>query len=262
MRKLTFTGSTEVGKMLAARAAAPDEAGVARAGRARAVHRVRRRRSRARRQGRGPGRSSSTPARRASAPTGSSCTARSHEPFLAHACATGSASCARATAWTKGTTIGPLIDERRLAKMERHVDDAVGKGATSGARRPRLTGEASTTGTFFAPTVLTDVTPDMVIYRRRRSARSRRSSSSTTRTRRSGWPTTPTTAWPSYVYTQDMCRAIRVSEALRFGIVGINDINPTSAAAPFGGMKESGLGREGGPGHREYLDTKVIGIAL
>ena len=58
-------------------------------------------------------------------------------------------------------------------------------------------------------------------------------------------------------------RAIRVSEALRFGIVGINDINPTSAAAPFGGMKESGLGREGGPeGIVEYLDTKLIGITV
>jgi succinate-semialdehyde dehydrogenase/glutarate-semialdehyde dehydrogenase len=58
-------------------------------------------------------------------------------------------------------------------------------------------------------------------------------------------------------------RATRVAEALRFGIVGINDINPTSAAAPFGGIKESGLGREGAQeGLSEYLDTKLIGISI
>jgi succinate-semialdehyde dehydrogenase/glutarate-semialdehyde dehydrogenase len=58
-------------------------------------------------------------------------------------------------------------------------------------------------------------------------------------------------------------RAIRVAEALDFGLIGINDINPTSAAVPFGGIKESGLGREGArTGIAEYLDTKVLGIAL
>lgn len=67
----------------------------------------------------------------------------------------------------------------------------------------------------------------------------------------------------SYVYTRDLSRATRVSEALRFGIVGINDINPTGAAAPFGGVGESGLGREGGPqGIDEYLDTKLVGLVL
>ena len=62
---------------------------------------------------------------------------------------------------------------------------------------------------------------------------------------------------------RDLSRAIRVSEALRFAIVGINDINPTSAAAPFGGTKESGLGREGGrEGITEYLDTKLVGLSV
>jgi succinate-semialdehyde dehydrogenase/glutarate-semialdehyde dehydrogenase len=64
----------------------------------------------------------------------------------------------------------------------------------------------------------------------------------------------------SYVYTNDLGRATRVSEALRFGIVGINDINPTAAAAPFGGIGVSGLGREGGSdGIEEYLDVKLVG---
>ena len=67
----------------------------------------------------------------------------------------------------------------------------------------------------------------------------------------------------SYIYTNDLARAFRVSEALQFGIIGINDINPTSAAVPFGGMKESGLGREGGQeGIAEYLETKLVGISV
>ena len=67
----------------------------------------------------------------------------------------------------------------------------------------------------------------------------------------------------SYVYTRDISRAMRMFEALRFGIVGINDINPTAAAAPFGGMKESGLGREGGrEGIAEYLETKLGGFSV
>ena len=66
-----------------------------------------------------------------------------------------------------------------------------------------------------------------------------------------------------YVYTRDISRGMRVFEALRFGIVGINDINPTAAAAPFGGMKESGLGREGGrEGIAEYLETKLGGFSV
>jgi succinate-semialdehyde dehydrogenase/glutarate-semialdehyde dehydrogenase len=67
----------------------------------------------------------------------------------------------------------------------------------------------------------------------------------------------------SYEYTRDLSRAWRMAEALEYGMVGVNDINPTSAAVPFGGVKESGLGREGArAGIDEYLDTRVVGIAL
>ncbi|RZV40959.1 MAG: aldehyde dehydrogenase family protein, partial [Acidimicrobiales bacterium] len=66
-----------------------------------------------------------------------------------------------------------------------------------------------------------------------------------------------------YVYTKDLSTALRAVEGLRFGIIGVNDVNPTSAAVPFGGMKDSGLGREGGhEGIAEYLETKTAGIAL
>jgi len=163
----------------------------------------------------------------------------------------------------EGVTIGPLIDEGALDKMDEHVSDAVGKGATLVCGGQRLTGEAYDAGTFFAPTVLTDVTPEMVIYREETFG-----------------PIAPVIIFDdedevikmandtdyglaAYLYTKDISRAIRVSEALRFAIVGVNDINPTSAAAPFGGIKESGLGREGGQeGIVEYLETKLVGISV
>ena len=67
----------------------------------------------------------------------------------------------------------------------------------------------------------------------------------------------------AYVYTRDIARAMRMFEGLNFGIIGINDINPASAAAPFGGMKDSGLGREGSrEGIAEYLETKVGGFSI
>ena len=162
-----------------------------------------------------------------------------------------------------GTTIGPLIDEGALAKMDEHVTDAVSKGARLVVGGKRLTGERFGSGTFYAPTVLTDVTPEMLIYREETFG-----------------PIAPVIVFDdedevirmandtsyglaAYLYTKDLSRALRVSEALRFAIVGINDINPTSAAAPFGGMKESGLGREGGQeGITEYLETKLVGISI
>jgi succinate-semialdehyde dehydrogenase/glutarate-semialdehyde dehydrogenase len=67
----------------------------------------------------------------------------------------------------------------------------------------------------------------------------------------------------AYVYTRDISRAMHFFERLRFGIIGINDINPTAASAPFGGMKESGLGREGArEGIAEYLETKLGGFSI
>jgi succinate-semialdehyde dehydrogenase/glutarate-semialdehyde dehydrogenase len=67
----------------------------------------------------------------------------------------------------------------------------------------------------------------------------------------------------SYVYTQNLGLAMKLFEGLNFGIVGINDINPTSAAAPFGGNKESGIGREGASeGIHEYLETKLGGFSI
>jgi succinate-semialdehyde dehydrogenase/glutarate-semialdehyde dehydrogenase len=164
---------------------------------------------------------------------------------------------------TEGVTVGPLIDEPALAKMQRQVADAVAKGASVEVGGERIMTDGLDAGCFFAPTLLTGVTPEMEIYREETFG-----------------PVAPVIVFDdedeavamandtdyglaSYVYTKDLARAFRVMERLRFGIVGVNDINPTSAAAPFGGMKESGLGREGGrEGILEYLDTKLVGIAI
>jgi succinate-semialdehyde dehydrogenase/glutarate-semialdehyde dehydrogenase len=160
---------------------------------------------------------------------------------------------------TDGVTVGPLIDNAALDKMAAHVEDAVDRGASLVCGGKRIPG----TGCFWEPTLLTDVTPEMRIYREETFG-----------------PIAPVVTFDdddqaiamandtnyglaSYVYTRDLSRAVRTAEALQFGMVGINDINPTSAAVPFGGIKDSGLGREGArQGLDEYLDTKVCGIAL
>jgi succinate-semialdehyde dehydrogenase/glutarate-semialdehyde dehydrogenase len=162
-----------------------------------------------------------------------------------------------------GISIGPLIDADALNRMERQVADAVSKGAVVELGGSRLSGTGVDDGYFYAPTVLTGVTPDMDIYREETFG-----------------PIAPVVVFDdedeviamandtnyglaSYVYTQSLARAFRVAEELRFGMVGVNDINPTSAAAPFGGVKESGVGREGArEGLMEYLETKLVGIAI
>ncbi len=163
----------------------------------------------------------------------------------------------------KDVSIGPLINQAAIDKMTAQVSDAVGKGARATTGGERLKGAGLDGGFFFAPTVLTGVTPEMRVYREEtfgpigaicrfeNEAEVIRAANDT----RYGLA--------AYVYTRDISRALRVSEALKVGMVGINNINPTSAAAPFGGVKESGLGREGArEGVFEYLDTRLVGISV
>lgn len=162
-----------------------------------------------------------------------------------------------------GVSIGPLINGAALEKMQDQVADAVAKGAQVTTGGERLAGGDMSAGHFFAPTVLTGVTPEMKIYREETfgpiGAICRFDSED--EVIRAANDTRYGLA--AYVYTRDLSRALRVTEALKFGMVGINDINPTSAAAPFGGVKESGLGREGASeGIMEYLDAKLVGISL
>jgi succinate-semialdehyde dehydrogenase/glutarate-semialdehyde dehydrogenase len=159
--------------------------------------------------------------------------------------------------------IGPLVNSAALEKVSRQVSDAVERGALLITGGCRLVENGLDKGWFYAPTVLSGVNQDMIIYREETFG-----------------PVAPIIPFKSenevitmandtryglaaYVYTRDISRAMRMFEGLNFGIIGINDINPTSAAAPFGGIKESGLGREGGQeGITEYLETKLGGFSI
>jgi succinate-semialdehyde dehydrogenase/glutarate-semialdehyde dehydrogenase len=159
--------------------------------------------------------------------------------------------------------IGPLVNQAAVEKVDRQVKDAIDGGATLHCGGRRLDENGLGRGCFYAPTLLSNVNPDMLIYREETFG-----------------PVAPVITFDddddilamandthyglaAYVYTRDLSRAIRTFEGLQFGIIGINDINPTSAAAPFGGMKESGLGREGArEGIEEYLETKLAGISV
>jgi succinate-semialdehyde dehydrogenase/glutarate-semialdehyde dehydrogenase len=261
VRKLTFTGSTEVGQQLAARAAATMKRVSLELG------------------GHAPFLvfEDADPVRAAKGAslvkflnTGQACICPNriyvqrgiYDRFV-------SALCERVAALRAGpgldpkSGIGPLIDADALAKMERQVADARAQGAEVLTGGERLIGAGLDEGYFYAPTVLAGVTPEMQIYREETFGPIAAVLPFDDEREVIKAANDTTYGLASYVYTQDISRAVRVSEALRFGIVGINDINPTAAAAPFGGSKESGLGREGGAqGLDEYLEDKLVGLSV
>jgi succinate-semialdehyde dehydrogenase / glutarate-semialdehyde dehydrogenase len=163
----------------------------------------------------------------------------------------------------EGVGIGPLVDEAAVEKVERQVDDAVEKGARLLSGGGRLSEGDLAAGRFFAPTVVADVDESMVIYREETFGPVAALIPFDDEDEAVQRANDTEYGLASYVYTTDLGRAVRVSEALRFGIVGVNDINPTAAAAPFGGVGTSGLGREGGAqGIDEYLDVKLVGLVV
>jgi succinate-semialdehyde dehydrogenase/glutarate-semialdehyde dehydrogenase len=159
----------------------------------------------------------------------------------------------------KGVVIGPLIDDKAVAKVESHIADAVAKGArvVTGGKRHALGGR------FFEPTVLTEVDPSMRIsneetfgpvaplYRFKDEAEAIRMANDTE------------FGLASYFYARDLARVWRVAERLEYGMVGINTGMISTAVAPFGGVKESGLGREGSHfGIDEYLEVKYLCMGI
>jgi succinate-semialdehyde dehydrogenase / glutarate-semialdehyde dehydrogenase len=162
-----------------------------------------------------------------------------------------------------GVRIGPLVNDAALAKVDRQVRDAVAKGAELIAGGRRMTENGLERGFFYAPTILAKVTADMAIYREETFGPVAPIISYNDTDDLLAMANDTSYGLASYVYTRDLKNAFTLFEGLRFGIVGINDINPTSAAAPFGGMKESGLGREGAiEGLDEYLETKLGGFSI
>ena len=162
-----------------------------------------------------------------------------------------------------GVTVGPMIDEAALQKAQEHVDDAVAKGATILCGGSRLVEGEYAKGTFFAPTVLANATHEMKIAHEETFGPV--APIFTFETEEEAIANANNTAFglASYIFTRDGSRMFRVAERLDYGIVGINDAMPTVAQAPFGGVKESGVGREGGKyGIEDYLDYKFLSLQL
>ena len=158
-----------------------------------------------------------------------------------------------------GITVGPLIDANAVEKVEAHIEDALAKGAriVVGGKRHALG------GLFFEPTVLADVDSSMRItneetfgpvaplFRFQDEAQAIRMANDTE------------FGLASYFYARDLGRVWRVAEGLEYGMVGINTGLISTAIAPFGGVKESGLGREGSKyGVEEYLEVKYLCMGL
>ncbi|MBC9821444.1 NAD-dependent succinate-semialdehyde dehydrogenase [Terrabacter sp. MAHUQ-38] len=159
----------------------------------------------------------------------------------------------------EGVDVGPLVDEKARDKVSALVDDAVSKGAKVLVGGTAPDGD----GWFYEPTVLADVPTDADMAREEIFG-----------------PVAPVTTFRTdaeairlandteyglvaYLFTRDLSRAIAMSEALEYGMVGVNQGIVSNPAAPFGGVKASGVGREGGfEGIEEYLETKYVGIAL
>ncbi|MDH3750865.1 MAG: NAD-dependent succinate-semialdehyde dehydrogenase [Gammaproteobacteria bacterium] len=154
-----------------------------------------------------------------------------------------------------GVVQGPLINEAGVTKVQEHVDDAVSKGAgvSAGGKRHALGGN------FFEPTVLTNVTPDMVVAREETFGPISPLFRFETEEEAVAMSNDTEFGLAAYFYTRDSARTWRVSQALEYGIVGVNEGIISTEVAPFGGVKESGLGREGSKyGIEDYLEIKYI----
>lgn len=163
----------------------------------------------------------------------------------------------------KEAEIGPLINQAALDKVLDHIEDARSKGAKVLTGGERLSGEEYDNGYFCAPTVLSNITSDMKIT-----------------TDETFGPVVPIITFKdeeeviaaandsdyglaAYMYSENVKRCLRVPEKLEYGIVGVNDGSPTQTQAPFGGFKESGLGREGGKwGIEGFLETKFVSYGI
>jgi succinate-semialdehyde dehydrogenase/glutarate-semialdehyde dehydrogenase len=157
------------------------------------------------------------------------------------------------------TEQGPLIDRKALEKVEEHVADAVSKGArvAIGGKRHALG------GTFFEPTVLTNVTPQMMVAREETFGPVAPLFSFKTEADAIRMANDTEFGLAAYFYTRDLARSWRVSEALEYGIVGLNTGIISTEVAPFGGIKESGFGREGSKyGIVDYTELKYVCVGL
>jgi succinate-semialdehyde dehydrogenase/glutarate-semialdehyde dehydrogenase len=158
-----------------------------------------------------------------------------------------------------GATQGPLIDDRAVEKVESHIADATAKGAKVlvGGKRHRLGGR------FFEPTILTGVTPAMAVAREETFGPVAPLFRFTDEAEAIRMANDTEFGLAAYFYGRDVGRIWRVAEALEYGIVGINTGIISTEVAPFGGVKESGLGREGSKyGMEEFLEIKYLCVGI
>jgi succinate-semialdehyde dehydrogenase/glutarate-semialdehyde dehydrogenase len=160
---------------------------------------------------------------------------------------------------TDGVEQGPIIDDQGLAKIKQHVEDAVGKGATllTGGK-PHALG-----GTFFEPTVLTEMTSDMQLFREETFGPVAALFKFSDEDDAIAMANDSEFGLAAYLFTENAARLFRVSEALEFGIVAVNTGIFSSEVGPFGGLKNSGLGREGSKyGIDEFLEIKFVCVGM
>jgi succinate-semialdehyde dehydrogenase/glutarate-semialdehyde dehydrogenase len=153
------------------------------------------------------------------------------------------------------TDQGPLIDAKAVTKVEEHIADALAKGAkiALGGKRHALG------GTFFEPTILTDVTPEMMVAREETFGPVAPLFKFETEAQAIAMANDTEFGLAAYLYTRDLARSWRVSEAVEYGIVGLNTGIISTEVAPFGGVKESGTGREGSKyGILDYTEIKYV----
>ena len=155
--------------------------------------------------------------------------------------------------------IGPLINEDGLEKVIRHVEDAVGKGAgvVSGGNR------VGNTGLYYEPTVIRDVDKSMVIMHEETFGPIAPVQKIETIEEAIKFANSTEFGLAAYVFTENVAQGMKLIEKLDFGIVGWNDGAPSAAQVPFGGMKESGIGREGGAeGIEAFIESQYVSIGL
>jgi succinate-semialdehyde dehydrogenase/glutarate-semialdehyde dehydrogenase len=155
----------------------------------------------------------------------------------------------------QGVTQGPLIDLKAVEKIEEHIADAVKKGAkvVLGGKRHALG------GSFFEPTVITGVTPEMMVAREETFGPLAPLFKFKTEEEALKMANDTEFGLAAYFYSRDVGRVWRVAEGLEYGIVGINEGLISTEVAPFGGVKESGVGREGSHyGMDDYLEIKYL----
>jgi succinate-semialdehyde dehydrogenase/glutarate-semialdehyde dehydrogenase len=157
----------------------------------------------------------------------------------------------------QGITTGPLIDSKAVDKVKKHLEDATAKGAKV------LTGGHSKDGLFFEPTVLTGATREMLLSREETFGPVAPLFSFETVEEVIELANATEFGLASYFYAKDMSRVFKVAEALDYGMVGINTGLISTEVAPFGGVKQSGHGREGSKyGTEDYLDIKYMCLSV